>query len=221
VTQLKRKLPKESQTMKLALVDINNKKLSDLTLNKDVFGVDVRKDILQRVVSWQLAKKRSGNHQTKEIGDVSGTTKKPFRQKGTGNARQGSLRSPHMRGGAVIFGPHKRDHSYSLPKKIRQLGMRCALSSKMADENLIILDEAKLTSNKTKDLLALLKSNGWESALLVTGSDVDVKLGQAASNIANLDVLPQQGVNVYSILRRDKLILTKDAVHHLEARLSS
>jgi len=207
--------------MKLALVDINNKKLSDLTLNKDVFGVDVRKDILQRVVSWQLAKKRSGNHQTKEIGDVSGTTKKPFRQKGTGNARQGSLRSPHMRGGAVIFGPHKRDHSYGLPKKIRQLGMRCALSAKMADKSLIVLDDIKLTSNKTKDLLALLKKNGWESALLVTGSDVDVKLGQAAGNIVSLDVLPQQGANVYSILKRDKLILTKDAVHHLEARLSS
>lgn len=207
--------------MKLEIVDINNKKLSDLTLNKDVFGVDIRKDILQRVVTWQLAKKRSGNHQTKEIGDVSGTTKKPFRQKGTGNARQGSLRSPHMRGGAVIFGPHKRDHSFSLPKKIRKLGMKCALSAKAATKNLIVLDEAKLKTNKTKDLLAMLKKNGWESALLITGSEVDTKLGQAAGNIPNLDVLPQQGANVYSILKRDKLILTKDAVHHLEARLSS
>jgi len=207
--------------MKFAIVDINNKKLSDFTLNKDVFGVDIRKDILQRVVTWQLAKKRSGNHQTKEIGDVSGTTKKPFRQKGTGNARQGSLRSPHMRGGAVIFGPHKRDHSFSLPKKIRKLGMKCALSAKANAKSLIVLDDAKLNSNKTKDLLAVLKKNGWESALLITGSEVDTKLNQAAGNIPNLDVLPQQGANVYSILKRDKLILTKDAVHHLEARLSS
>ncbi len=207
--------------MKFAIVDINNKKLSDFTLNKDVFGVDIRKDILQRVVTWQLAKKRSGNHQTKEIGDVSGTTKKPFRQKGTGNARQGSLRSPHMRGGAVIFGPHKRDHSFSLPKKIRKLGMKCALSAKANAKSLIVLDDAKLNSNKTKDLLTVLKNNGWESALLITGSEVDTKLSQAAGNIPNLDVLPQQGANVYSILKRDKLILTKDAVHHLEARLSS
>jgi large subunit ribosomal protein L4 len=207
--------------MKLAVVDINNKKLSDVTLNKDVFGVDVRKDILQRVVSWQLAKKRSGNHQTKEIGDVSGTTKKPFRQKGTGNARQGSLRSPHMRGGAVIFGPHKRDHSYDLPKKVRKLGMKSALSAKMAENHLIILDDIKLESNKTKELKKILEKNGWNSALVITGSEVDAKLGQAASNIPNLDVLPQQGANVYSILKREKLILTKDAVHHLEARLSS
>lgn len=206
--------------MQLAIVDINNKKLSDLTLNKDVFGVDVRKDILQRVVTWQLAKKRSGNHQTKEIGDVSGTTKKPFRQKGTGNARQGSLRSPHMRGGAVIFGPHTRDHSFSLPKKIRKLGMKCALSSKALEDNLIVIDEAKLSSNKTKDLINILKKNGWESAVLITGSEVDSNLSQAAGNIEKFDVLPQQGANVYSILRREKLILTKDAMHHLEARLS-
>jgi len=205
--------------MKINVSSLENKKVGDITLNKDVFGLPTRRDILARVVRWQRAKKRSGNHSTKLIGEISGTTKKPFNQKGTGNARQGSLRSPQMRGGATMFGPRPRSHAHKLPKKIRALGLKTALSAKMAKGQLIIVDSLKLKSNKTKDLLAQLKKFDLKKALFVDGQEVDAKFRNASFNIPYIDVLPQQGINVYDILNREFLVLTKEAVQSLEQRL--
>ena len=208
--------------MKLKGIDINNKpqgeiELDDATFN-DIFARPVRKDILARVVNWQLAKRRSGNHKTKEIGDISGTTKKPYAQKGTGRARQGSLRSPQFRGGATIFGPVVRSHEHDLPNKFRALGLKTALSSKVKEGKLIVLDGVG-TDAKTKDVVKKFEALGWKSVLLIEGPEVTEGFARAARNIPNVDVLPQQGANVYDILRRDTLVLTKDAVQHLVERL--
>lgn len=208
--------------MKLKVIDINNKpkgeiELDDTTFN-DIFGRPVRKDILARVVNWQLAKRRSGNHKTKEIGDISGTTKKPYAQKGTGRARQGSLRSPQFRGGATIFGPVVRSHAHDLPKKVRTLGLKTALSAKAKEGKLIVLDSVG-SDAKTKDVVEKFNALGWKSVLLIEGPAVTEGFARAARNIPHVDVLPQQGANVYDILRRDTLVLTKDAVQHLVERL--
>jgi len=210
------------EIMKLKVIDINNKpkgeiELDDETFN-EIFGRPVRKDILARVVNWQLAKRRSGNHKTKEIGDISGTTKKPYSQKGTGRARQGSLRSPQFRGGATIFGPVVRSHAHDLPKKVRVLGLKTALSSKVKEGKLIVLDGVG-SDAKTKDVAKKFEALGWKSVLLIEGPAVTEGFARAARNIPNVDVLPQQGANVYDILRRDTLVLTKDAVQHLVERL--
>jgi large subunit ribosomal protein L4 len=208
--------------MKLKVTDIDSKSVGEVEIDDavfaDIFGRDVRKDILARVVNWQLAKRRQGTHKTKEIGDVSGTTKKPYRQKGTGNARQGSLRSPQFRGGATIFGPLPRSHAHDLPKKVRTLGLKNALSAKQKDGKLVIWPAA-VSSGKTKELSAKLKKLGWTSALVIDGPQVDENFARAARNIPNFDVLPQQGANVYDILRRDTLVLTKGAMEHLVERL--
>jgi large subunit ribosomal protein L4 len=209
--------------MKLKVTDIDSKAHGEIDLAdeifKDIFGRPVRRDILARCVNWQLAKRRSGNHKTKEIGDISGTTKKPYSQKGTGNARQGSLRSPQFRGGATIFGPVVRSHAHDLTKKVRKLALKTALSSKVKDGKLIIWDGTAGASGKTKDLTAKLKTLGLTSLLVIDGPAVDEKFALAARNIPNVDVLPQQGANVYDILRRDTLVLTKAAVEHLVERL--
>ncbi len=208
--------------MKLPITDIDSRQLGEVEIDDsvfaDIFGREVRKDILARVVNWQLAKRRQGTHKTKEIGDVSGTTKKPYKQKGTGNARQGSLRSPQFRGGAIIFGPHPRSHAHDLPKKVRKLGLKNALSAKQKDGKLVIWAGAK-SSGKTKELNAKLQKLGWGSVLVIDGPLVDENFARAARNIPNFDVLPQQGANVYDILRRDTLVLTKGAVEHLVERL--
>ena len=170
------------------------------------------------MVNWQLAKRRSGNHKTKGISDIRGTTKKPYKQKGTGNARQGSLRSPQFRGGAVIHGPVVRSHAFDLPKKVRKLALRVALSSKAADGKLIVLDAAKAATPKTKDLAGRLGKLGWNSVLVIDG-EVDDNFASASRNIPHVNVLPSVGANVYDILRADTLVLTKDAVEMLEARL--
>jgi large subunit ribosomal protein L4 len=188
-------------------------------LADEVFGAKVRPDILARVVNWQLAKRRAGTHKAKGISDIQGTTKKPWRQKGTGRARQGSLRSPQFRGGAVIFGPVPRDHGFSLQKKVRRLGMLSALSAKQADGKLVVLDSANLPAAKTKELAQRFKKLGWQSVLIIDGPEVDQGFARAARNLPKVDVLPQQGANVYDILRRDTLVLTRAAVEHLEARL--
>jgi large subunit ribosomal protein L4 len=209
--------------MKLKVTDIDSKAHGDIDLAdevfKDIFGRPVRRDILARCVNWQLAKRRSGNHKTKEIGDVSGTTKKPYSQKGTGRARQGSLRSPQFRGGATIFGPVVRSHAHDLTKKVRKLALKTALSSKVKDGKLIVWNGTAGASGKTKDLAAKLKTLGLTSVLVIDGPAVDEKFALAARNIPNVDVLPQQGANVYDILRRDTLVLTKAAVEHLVERL--
>lgn len=208
--------------MKLKVTDISNKALGEVEIDDavfaDIFGRVVRKDILARAVNWQLAKRRSGNHKTKEIGDISGTTKKPYAQKGTGNARQGSLRSPQFRGGATIFGPVVRSHEHDLPKKVRKLALKTALSAKHKEGKLVIWGEAS-ASGKTKDLAAQLDKLGWGSVLVIDGPEVNQKFALAARNIPNVDVLPQQGANVYDILRRDTLVLTKGAMEHLVERL--
>lgn len=205
--------------MKIQVVSLDAKKVGEVELNEAVFGLEARGDILDRVIQWQLAKRRAGTHATRTISQLSGTTKKPYAQKGTGNARQGSLRSPQFRKGAVIFGPIPRDHGYDLPKKVRQLALKTALSCKVKDGKLIILDEAKTDSHKTKTLAAQLKKLGVQSALIIDGANLDLNFCRAAANIPLIDVLPEQGANVYDIIRRDTLVLTKNAIEQLEARL--
>jgi large subunit ribosomal protein L4 len=205
--------------MKCPITNLENKKVGEIDLADEIFGLPVRKDILARAVNWQLNKHRQGTHKTKSISEISGTTRKPYKQKGTGHARQGSLRSPQFRGGAVIFGPVVRSHATDLPKKVRKLALKIALSSKQADGRLIVLDEAKGKSAKTKELAKKLGKLGWSSVLIIDGPTVDEQFRRAAANLPGIDLLPQQGANVYDILRRDTLILTKDAVQHLEARL--
>lgn len=206
--------------MKHEVVNIQNKKVGDIELPASIFQQPVRVDILSRVVEWQLAKRRSGNHKTKEIGDISGTTKKMYRQKGTGGARHGSKRGPQFRGGAVIFGPVVRSHAYSLPKKVRQLGLKSVLSSKLESGNIIVVDSFEINQPKTKELKAILAKFGTENILLI---DVDAtgltNTALAAGNVMGFDVLPQIGANVYDIMRKEKLILTVEAVKALEARL--
>ena len=170
------------------------------------------------MVNWQLAKRRAGTHKTKGISDISGTTKKPYKQKGTGRARQGSLRSPQFRGGAVIFGPVVRSHAHAC-RKGAQAGVKTALSAKAADGRLVVLDRAAADGHKTKALAGRLGKLGWGSVLVIDGPVLDENFRRAAANLIGVDLLPQQGANVYDILRRDTLVLTRDAVQHLEARL--
>ena len=205
--------------MKAAVKTLDNKSAGDIELAEEIFGLPVRRDILARMVNWQLAKRRAGTHKTKGISDIQGTTKKPWRQKGTGRARQGSLRSPQFRGGAVIFGPVVRSHAFGLQKKVRQLALKTALSAKQAEGKLVVLDDAKLKEPKTKTLAKSFDKLGWASVLIIDGPVLDDNFARAARNLPAVDVLPQQGANVYDILRCDTLVLTRDAVQHLEARL--
>ncbi len=205
--------------MKAQVTTLDSKTAGDIDLDDGIFGLPVRRDILARMVNWQLAKRRQGTHKTKGISDIQGTTKKPYNQKGTGRARQGSLRSPQFRGGATIFGPVVRSHAHDLPKKVRKLALKTALSAKQADGKLIVIDTAALSKPRTKELAATFAKLGWSSVLIVDGPALDENFRRAAANIPGVDLLPQQGANVYDILRRDTLVLTKDAVQHLEARL--
>ena len=204
--------------MKTTIISLDNTAVGEIELADSVFGVPLRVDLLHRMVGYQLAKRRAGTHKAKGISDISGTTKKPYKQKGTGNARQGSLRSPQFRGGAVIFGPVVRSHAHDMPKKVRKLALKVALSAKAADGKLVVLDQAKATTPKTKELATRLKALGWGSVLVIDGQ-VDDNFALASRNMPFVDVLPSVGANVYDILRRDTLVLTKDAVQALEARL--
>jgi large subunit ribosomal protein L4 len=206
--------------MKCPVISIDNKKVGDIDLDDAVFGLPPRADLLARVVNWQLARRQAGTHKTKTRSEVAGTTAKPFRQKGTGRARQGSKKVPQMRGGGKAFGPVVRSHEHAVPKKVRRLALRTALSTKQSEGKLIVLDAAKAKSAKTSDLAKQVASLGWGSALVIDGPELDENFARAARNIAGIDVLPQQGANVYDILRRDTLVLTKDAVESLVARLS-
>jgi large subunit ribosomal protein L4 len=205
--------------MKLTVRNLDNEEVGEIDLAEAVFGLPVRRDILARLVNWQLAKRRAGTHKTKGISEISGTTRKPYKQKGTGRARQGSLRSPQFRGGARIFGPVVRSHEFGLPKKVRRLGLKTALSAKYEEGSLIVIDSARIAEPKTKALRSRLDALGWNSVLFIDGPVVDADFARAARNLPQVDVLPQQGVNVYDILRRDTLVLTRQAVEHLEARL--
>jgi len=205
--------------MKADVLSLDNQKLGEVDLADEVFGLPARPDILARVVNWQLAKRRSGTHKTKATGDVNGSTAKIFRQKGTGRARHGSRKVNIFRGGAVAHGPVPHSHAFKLPKKVRALGLKTALSAKQAEGKLIVLDSAKLDSAKTKELVKRLSQIGLSSALIVDGAALDENFRKAAANIPGIDVLPSIGANVYDIMRRETLVLTKDAVDALEARL--
>ncbi|MBI78522.1 MAG: 50S ribosomal protein L4 [Rhodospirillaceae bacterium] len=205
--------------MKCDVITLENKKSGSLDLDETVFGIEVRKDILARMVNYQLAKRRGGNHKTKTIGEIRGTTAKPWNQKGTGRARAGSRRATQFRGGQTVFGPVVRSHEQSLNKKVRKLALKTALSSKQASGKLIILDQEKLDDPKTNNLSKNLSAIGVDSALIVAGIEIDSNFAKAAANIPQIDVLPQQGANVYDILRRDKLVLTREAVTQLVERL--
>ncbi|MDZ4735613.1 MAG: 50S ribosomal protein L4 [Rhodospirillaceae bacterium] len=205
--------------MKCEVTSLESKKVGDIDLSDDVFGVTVRRDILARMVNWQLAKRRAGTHKTKGISDISGTTRKPWKQKGTGHARQGSLRSPQFRGGAVIFGPVVRSHEHGLTKKVRRLALKTALSAKQADGKLVVVDALTSADGKTRTVADQFAKLGWGTVLLIDGPEVDTKLQQAIANLPGIDLLPQQGANVYDILRHDTLVLSRAAVEHLESRL--
>jgi large subunit ribosomal protein L4 len=205
--------------MKLPVKNLANESVGEIELDDAIFGVAVREDLIYRAVNWQLAKRRSGNHKTKGISEISGTTKKPYNQKGTGRARQGSLRSPQFRGGARIFGPVVRSHEHDLTKKVRKLALKTALSAKAAAGQLVIIDTVETDTHKTKVLAVSLKAMGFDSLLVIDGETVNENFARAARNIPLVDVLPSQGANVYDIIRRNILVLTKSAVTDLEARL--
>jgi len=205
--------------MKVAVKNLENKAAGEITLDDEVFGVEVKKDVLHRMVHYQLNKRRAGTHDTKGVSEVSGTGKKPWNQKGTGRARQGSMRSPQFVGGAIIFGPTPRSHATGLSKKIRALALKMALSTKAKEGKLIVIDEAKAKDHKTKPMAAALKKFGFDSALIVGGKEIDANFARATANLPKIDVLPSQGANVYDILRRDTLVLTKEAVTDLTERL--
>lgn len=191
-----------------------------IDLNDAVFGVTPRSDVLHQVVTWQLAKRRQGTHKAKTRGEVSGTTQKVYRQKGTGRARHGNRKANIFKGGGLAFPPLPRDHGTSLPKKVRQLGLKMALSAKQAEGKLVVLEAARLDEGKTKILAGQLKSLGLESILLIDAADLDTNFTRAAQNLPHVSVLPDLGANVYDILRRDTLVLTRAAVEALEARLA-
>jgi large subunit ribosomal protein L4 len=205
--------------MKLPVVKLDAKKAGEIELSDAVFGItEIRSDILQRMVRYQLSKRQAGTHSTQNRDDVSVTTKKLYRQKGTGGARHGSRNAPIFVGGGVAHGPHPHSHAHALPKKVRALAMKHALSSKVKDESLVILDA--LSGEKTKDVSAQLKKLGIENALVIGGEKLDEKFAKAARNIPNIDVLPLAGLNVYDVMRRKTLVLTREAVEGVNARFA-
>jgi large subunit ribosomal protein L4 len=206
--------------MKAKVTTLDNKSAGSIELAEAVFGVTPRRDILHRVVTWQLAKRRDGNHATKERHAIKGSGAKIWAQKGTGRARHSSRKAPQFRGGGVAHGPRVHDHEHKLTKKVRALGLRSALSAKQAEGKLVILDAAALAEAKTKALTAKLTTLGWSDVLIIDGGDLDANLVQAAGNLAAVQVMASAGANVYDILRRDTLVLTKSAVELLEARLA-
>lgn len=201
---------------------LTSEKMGILDLHDDVFGAHPRIDILHRVVVWQRAKIRAGNAKTKDRSEVSGGGRKPRPQKGSGRARQGSIRAPHYRGGGVAHGPRgPKSYDYALPKRVRSMGLRTALSVKYAQGDLTIVDSMEITNHKTKTFLSLMELHGWKSVLLVDGGDVNLNLCRATSNVQKVDVLPSRGLNVYSILLHDTLVLSLGAVRMLEEKLRS
>ncbi len=206
--------------MKLVVKTIDNKEAGSVELNPTVFGVELRQDILHRMVRYQLNKRQAGTHKTKGISEVSGTGKKPYNQKGTGSARFGTRRAPQFVGGATIFGPVVRSHATDMPKRERALALKIALSAKLANNQLVILDAAKAKAPKTKEMVANFKKLGLTSALFICGSDLDENFALATRNIPHMDILAVEGANVYDILKHDTLVLTKDAVESLTTRLA-
>jgi large subunit ribosomal protein L4 len=204
--------------MKLDVIKLDGGKAGSVELVDDIFGLEPRADILHRVVRWQRARAQAGTHATLGRSEVSYSTKKIYKQKGTGGARHGSRKAPIFRKGGIYKGPTPRSHAFDLPKKVRQLGLKLALSAKAKTGALVVIDEA--TSNgKTSVLAKQVKDLGWKRALIIDGASVNETFAQAARNIDGLDILPSVGANVYDILKRDTLVITKAGVEALEARL--
>ena len=204
--------------MEMKVTTLDGKAAGSVTLSDEIFGLAPRGDLIQRCVVWQLAKRRAGTHAVKNRADIWRTGKKMYAQKGTGNARHGSARVNLFRGGGRSFGPVVRSHEVGLPKKVRALALRHALSAKAKDGGIIILDKASIKDAKTKELAGRFEKLGLSNALIIDGAEVEAGFRNAARNIPNIDVLPVQGINVYDILRRSKLVLTKAALDALEAR---
>lgn len=204
--------------MDMKITTLTGDDAGKLKVSEEIFGLDPREDILQRVVRWQLAARQQGTHQAKGRADVARTGAKMYKQKGTGRARHHSARAPQFRGGGKAHGPVTRSHAHDLPKKFRALGLRHALSAKMKSSDVIIIDDLKMADAKTKLLVTNFAKLGLTNALMIGGAEIDVNFQRAASNIPNIDVLPVQGINVYDILRRGKLVLTKAAVEAIEER---
>ncbi|SEN89238.1 LSU ribosomal protein L4P [Gemmobacter aquatilis] len=205
--------------MKLDVIKLDGGTAGSIDLDEALFGLEPRADILHRVVRWQRAKSQAGTHSTLGKSDVSYSTKKIYRQKGTGGARHGSKKAPIFRHGGVYKGPQPRSHAHDLPKKFRALGLRHALSAKAKAGELIIIDSLVMTEAKTAQLAKAAKELGWKRVLIIDGSDVNENFVMAARNIETIDVLPSIGANVYDILKRDQLVITKAGVEALEARL--
>ncbi len=204
--------------MELKVTTLEGKDAGSVQLNDAIFGLEPRKDIIQRCINWQLAKRQAGTHKTKGRAEIARTGKKMYKQKGTGGARHGSARVPQFRGGGRAFGPVVRSHAFDLPKKVRALALRHALSAKAQAGGLIVIDNAAVAEAKTKALIGHFSSLGLTSALIIDGAELHEGFAMAARNIPHIDVLPIQGINVYDILRRQQLVLTRAAVDALEAR---
>ena len=205
--------------MKADVIKLDAKKAGSVDLDDAIFGLEPRTDILHRVVRWQRARAQAGTHKVKTRSETSYSTKKIYRQKGTGGARHGDRNAPIFRKGGVYKGPTPRSHAHDLTKKFRKLGLKHALSSKASSGNLVVLDAAEMKDAKTSVLAKAVKENGWKRVLIIDGADVNADFARAASNISGVDVLPSMGANVYDILRRDTLVITKAGVEALEARL--
>ncbi|HXF87637.1 MAG TPA: 50S ribosomal protein L4 [Xanthobacteraceae bacterium] len=204
--------------MELKVTTLDGKPAGSVTVSDSIFGLEPRSDIIQRCVVWQLAKRRAGTHKVKNRSEINRTGKKMYAQKGTGNARHGSARVNIFRGGGRAFGPVVRSHEIGLPKKVRALALKHALSAKAKDGGIIVLDKVAVGEAKTKELLGQFAKLGLDNALIVDGAEIEAGFRNAARNIPNIDVLPVRGINVYDILRRSKLVLTKAAIDALEAR---
>ena len=204
--------------MKADVTTLDAKKAGTVDLSDDVFGLNPRADLLHRMVRYQLAKRRAGNSASKDRSEINATTAKMYRQKGTGRARHGSKKAPIFRGGGKAFGPKPRSFAHDLPKKVRALALKHALSAKAKTEELVVIDSCELKDGKTKALKSRFAKLGFVSALIIDGATVEDGFARAARNIPRVDVLPVQGINVYDILRHDKLVLTKAALEALEAR---
>ena len=204
--------------MDMKITTLEGKEAGSVSLSDAIFGLEPRADIIQRCVNWQLARRQRGTHKTKDRSEIWRTGKKMYGQKGTGGARHGSARVPQFRGGGRAFGPVVRSHAIDLPKKVRALALKHALSSKAKDGGIIVIDKATLDKAKTKSLLAQFGKMSLANALIIDGAELEVNFASAARNIPNIDVLPIQGINVYDIMRRKTLVLTKAALDALEAR---
>ncbi len=204
--------------MKIDVTSLDGASAGSIELSDDVFGLEPRTDLIARMIRYQLAKRRAGTHAVKNRADIARTGKKMYKQKGTGGARHGSARVPQFRGGGRAFGPQVRSHAHELPKKVRALALRHALSAKLRDGGLVVWDQASFDAGKTKGLKASFAKMGLTSALIIDGAAVQEGFARAARNIPQIDVLPVAGINVYDIIRREKLVLTKAAVDALEAR---